>query len=238
MQLPEAAGPASALDVAVALGLVLCVAFGEGVGLGLALGLELEVALAVSLGVALPLTLALLLVLAVLVLAEDFVLVVAVAVAERTCAARDELAVEDGHEVGVVVTVCPPDVITMIPPPPNGLPALPVLVDAVGVLGGMNPTAWPISVRIGGTAASITPTANTAKPTAKAGRSMASRQSRGRCACRGLAGLARWAPGAVCPWRSAYQPRASAAFQRRIMSASTLTAAARPRVSRNLPALA
>jgi hypothetical protein len=99
-------------------------------------------------------------------------------------------------------------------------------------------TELTIPWRIDGTAASITPTANTAKPTAKAGRSMASRQSRGRWACRGLAGLDRWAPGAVCPWRSAYQPRASAAFQRRIMSASTLTAAARPRVSRNLPALA
>jgi len=38
--------------------------------------------------------------------------------------------------------------------------------------------------RAGGTTARITPTANTAAPTAKAGRSIASRQSLGRCGAR------------------------------------------------------
>jgi hypothetical protein len=41
-----------------------------------------------------------------------------------------------------------------------------------------------IAWRAGGTTDRITPTANTAAPTAKAGRSIASRQSLGRCASR------------------------------------------------------
>jgi len=77
----------------------------------------------------------------------------------------------------------------------------------------MSPTDCPISVRIVGTVASTTPTANSAKPTAKAGRSIASRQSRG---CRGA--------GRACPGfafgtlGAAGWPRSTC--QRRIRAAS------------------
>lgn len=231
----EVVGPALALDVAVALGLALCV--GEDVGLGLTLGLD--VVLPVPLGVALPVAVVVLLALAVPVLAEDAVLLVAAAVAELACAAFDELALAGAHGEGVVAAACPPDVPPSAVPPPNPVPPPLVLVEPDAELcEPASPTAWPMPWRMGGTAASITPTANTAKPTARAGRSMASRQSRGRCACRGRSGLAWRAPGAVGPWRSAYQPRPRAAFQRHTRSASTLTAAATPRASRNLAARA
>jgi hypothetical protein len=230
-QLLEVVGPALAWDVAEPLGLVLDVGFDDVVRLELALGLGLTVELALSLVVPLALALP--------VLAEAVVLLVTVEVAEVAGAALDELTVADEQEEGVVVTVCPPEVTTITAPPLSALAPPAVLVGPAGVLGEpASPTDWNIGWRIDGTAASITPTANTAKPTAKAGRSMASRQSRGRGACRGLAGLARWAPGAVCPWRSTCQPRARAAFQRHSRSASTLTAAAMLRVSRNRPARA
>jgi hypothetical protein len=73
-------------------------------------------------------------------------------------------------------------------------------------------TEWNMPARIGGTAASTTPTANTAKPTAKAGRSIASRQSRGRCgAGRACPGFALRAVGAAGRPRSACQRRIRAA---------------------------
>lgn len=195
-QVLEVVGLAVALDVAVALGLAFCV--GEDVGLGLTLGLE--VVLPVPLGDALPEAVMVLLALAGLVLAEDAVLLVAVTVAELACAAFDELALAGAHGEGVVAAACPPDVAPIAVPPPNPVPPPLVLVEPdVGLCEPASPTAWPIPWRMVGTAASITPTANTAKPTAKAGRRMASRQSRGRCACRGRSGLAWRAPGTVCP---------------------------------------
>jgi len=228
-QVLEAVAPASALDAAVPLGL----AFGEGVGLGLTLGLGLEVALALLLAVPLELALAL------LVLADAVVLVVAVVVAELAReTAPDELAVDDAHGEGVVAAACPPDVAPAAVPTPNGLPPPLVLVEPVVELcEPASPTEWRIGWRSGGTAASTMPTANTAKPTANAGRSMASRQSRGRCACGRRSGLARWAPGVVCPWRTTCQPRTRASYQRTNRSATMLRAvptAANP----NHPALA
>jgi hypothetical protein len=218
---------------------------GVGVTVGVTVTLELAVTVTVTVGlglavpVGLPVAVAVLLVLAALELAEVGELLVAATEAELVCAALDELAVAGAHEEGAVAAVCPPDVAPTDVPPPNPVPPPPVLVEPAEALGApSSPTDWNIGWRIDGTAASITPTANTAKPTAKAGRSMASRQSRGRCACRGLVGLARWAPGVVCPWRSTCQPRARPAFQRHSRSASTLRAAAMLRVSRNLPALA
>lgn len=239
-QLLEVVGSALALDAGVPLVLALWVAVGEGVGLGLTLVPGLKLVLPVSLGVALAVPVVLLLALAVLVLAEASVLVLAVVVVELACAAAlDELAGADEHEERVVAAVCLPDVVPITAPPPSPAPP-PLRFDEPGaeLCEVMPSTELTISWRIGGTAARTMPTANTAKPTAKAGRRMASRQSRGRCACRGRSGLARWVPGALCPWRSACQPRVRAAFQRHTRSASILTAAAMPRVSRNLPALA
>jgi len=86
----------------------------------------------------------------------------------------------------------------------------------------MSPTDCPISVRIVGTVASTTPTANSAKPTAKAGRSIASRQSRGcRGAGRACPGVALWAVGAGCPPRIARHRRTRAARQRPTGAART-----------------
>jgi hypothetical protein len=72
--------------------------------------------------------------------------------------------------------------------------------------------AWPmalptdsIACRAGGTTDRTTPTANTAAPTAKAGRSIASRQSLRRC-------------GAGRPWRSAPRRRTSPAAKPEIAS--------------------
>jgi hypothetical protein len=73
-----------------------------------------------------------------------------------------------------------------------------VLAPPVVVLRLISPTDWPTwtaAWRSGGTAARTTPTVNTAMPTASAGRSIASRQSPGRCGAR------RAGPGArrACP---------------------------------------
>jgi hypothetical protein len=238
-QVLEAVAPALALDAAVPLGLALDVGFGEVVGLGLTLGLGLELALALLLVVPLELALALLLALPVLALAEAAVLLVAVAVAALACAAAlDELAVDDAHDATAAGLLAPLGAWLADAPLGDPAPEPPVLAGWDAELcGPASPTAWRVCWRSGGTAASTMPTANTAKPTANAGRSMASRQSRGRCACRGRSGLARWAPGAVCPWRTTCQPRTRASYQRRTRSATKLSpvpTAAKP----NHPALA
>lgn len=234
-QVLEAVAPASALDAVVPLGL----AFGEGVGLGLTVGLGLEVALALLLAVPLELALALLLALAVLVLAEAVALLVAVAVAELACATvLDELAADGEHDATAAGLLAPLGAWLADAPLGDPAPEPLVLVEPVVELcEPASPTEWRIGWRSGGTAASTMPTANTAKPTANAGRSMASRQSRGRCACGRRSGLARWAPGVVCPWRTTCQPRTRASYQRTNRSATMLRAvptAANP----NHPALA
>lgn len=102
------------------------------------------------------------------------------------------------------------------PPPPPAPLWLVSPTDALNC-----PTTW----RSGGTAASMTPTANKAMPTARAGRSIASRQSLGCCRGRrawpdAARGTPR-APAALCPprtaarARSARSPRATAARGRR-----------------------
>jgi hypothetical protein len=235
--------PALALDVAGAVELALALGVGvEVVGLGvvsvaLALEVALPVAVAVVVPVGVPVAVAVLLVLPVL--AGAVALLLAEAVPELAAApVLDELAADDEHVAPAAGWLVPPGTSPADAPLADPGPALLVLAGPDCEAVEMSPIDWPICVRIVGTAASTMPTANSAKPTAKAGRRMASRQSRGRCACRGRSGLARWVPGAVCPWRSTCQPRARAAFQRHIRSASMLTAAAKPRVSRNLPALA
>jgi hypothetical protein len=191
VQVLEGVAPALTWDVAVALELALDA--GEVVGLGLTLALGLELVLPVSVGVALPVAVVVLLALAVLVLVEGAVLLVSVAVVELTCVTDPaELAVDDEHGATAAGLLVPPDRwladASLADPWPTPL----VLVDPLVVLGEpASPTDWNIGWRIDGTTASIKPTANTAKPTAKAGRSMASRQSRGRCACRGRSGLVR-----------------------------------------------
>jgi hypothetical protein len=226
LQLLEAVDAGLALDAAVPLGLALGVGFDEVVRLELTLGLGLTVGLALPLAVPLELALALLLVLPVLVLAEAVVLWEVAAVAELACATDlDELDADGEHDATAAGLLAPPDTWLADASLTDPGPELLVLVDPDVELCEVKPsTELTIPWRIDGTAASNTPTANTAKPTAKAGRSMASRQSRGRCACRGRSGLARWAPGAVCPWRSACQPRARAAYQRRTRSATKLRA--------------
>jgi len=85
----------------------------------------------------------------------------------------------------------------------------------------MSPTDCPISVRIVGTVASTTPTANSAKPTAKAGRSIASRQSRGcRGAGRACPGFAFGTLGAAGWPRSTCQRRIRAASKPELAAAS------------------
>jgi hypothetical protein len=242
-QVLEVVGPVVALEVVGALELGLGV---EVVGLGVgvvAVALALEVALPVSVAVTVPVPVAVSVAVAVLlvlpVLAGAVVLLLAEAVPELAAPpVLDELAADDEHVAPTAGWLVPPGTSPADAPLTAPAPALLVLVEPDVGGGEMNPIDVPICVRIDGTAARTMPTANTAKPTAKAGRRMASRQSRGRCSCRGRSGPARWAPGAVCPWRSPCQPRTRAAFQRHARSASTLTAAARPRVSRNLPARA
>jgi hypothetical protein len=82
----------------------------------------------------------------------------------------------------------------------------------------MASASWATVARAGGTAESTTPTANTAAPTAKAGRSIAWRQSRGRrcwrlCSCR-----------CAARWPEAPSPRISL-FHRRLIASQI---AARP----------
>ena len=62
-----------------------------------------------------------------------------------------------------------------------------------------------IAWRAGGTADRTTPMANTARPTANAGRSIASRQSLGRCRSRGRGACRAW-PGRRRPTRLAAKP--------------------------------
>lgn len=107
---------------------------------------------------------------------------------------------DDATPAGAVVNPPPPDVLPFnVPPPPADWPPGCELVGGVGEF-----EARPDTVAIprysGGMAARSTPTANTAMPTARAGRSIASRQSLGRCGARWeCLGSAPEAAGEVCP---------------------------------------
>jgi hypothetical protein len=128
----------------------------------------------------------------------------------------DEAAGDDEH-VEAAVADSAPDELTCDAPFPYGRPPpAPADVDA-GLCELLKPdsTVWKIWLRSGGTAASTTPTANTARPTASAGRSIASRQSPDRCgACRAWDGpepCPLWSDGAVRLVHSSCQRRSSPA---------------------------
>lgn len=83
-------------------------------------------------------------------------------------------------------------------------------------LGEARPATWASDWRSGGTAASRTPTANTQMPNARAGRSIISRQSLGRCAARcECLGAGRWGAGDVRPCQRPTRPARKAAIARR-----------------------
>jgi hypothetical protein len=191
-----------------AVAVTACSAEGLGfvevlVGFGVGVGLLLTLALALVLGLLL-LTLGLLLVLTVLVglaewLAGSLTLLDRFAVLV-SAPASDEFdgAADDGEHDAITAGVLPPADwlgVTARPPPCAWPPPVP---DGLGVvLCELSPADSKIWWRSGGTAASTTPTANTARPTASAGRSIASRQSPDRCgACRA------WDGPESCPLRS------------------------------------
>lgn len=185
----------SAAGLCVGLGFgVVVVGFGVGVVLPLPLGLG-EV-LALALGLALLLALTVLVGLAVLragLLEWSAVLVFAAAFDELGEATGDDEQVE-----AAVAVLSPSDGVTWVAPFPSAWPP-PVPGELGAELDELKPdsTEWKIWLRSGGTAASTTPTANTARPTASAGRSIASRQSPGRCgACRA------WDGPEPCPLRA------------------------------------
>jgi hypothetical protein len=113
---------------------------------------------------------------------------------------------DDAASAGAVVN--PPVVLPfrVPPPPPVDWPAGGGLVWPAVEFGEVRPVATAIPWRSGGMAARRTPTANMAMPTASAGRSIASRQSLGRCGarCECLdpapdAGGEACPPGTACP---------------------------------------
>jgi hypothetical protein len=201
----------SAVGLFVGLGFgVVGLGFGVGVGLLLALGLA-EVLL-------LGLGLALLLALAVLVgLAE--LLAGLLDWSEELVFAADfdelgEAAGDDEHEATAPGVLPPADGAPGTAPFACAWPT-PVLVGVGVVLCELSPAVCKIWLRSGGTAASTTPIANTARPTASAGRSIASRQSPDRCgACRAWDGpepCPLWSDGAVRLVHSSCQRRSSPA---------------------------
>jgi hypothetical protein len=204
--------PAAGVDVVcawaagLALGLELCAA-GVAVLVTVMVTVALAVTVIVSVGLAVPVALSL----------ADAVLCTAGGVElldfVTFCAAGAcELAVDDRHGVAGGGTMPLADSLTCDAPAPFTEPPPAGCDGPDGTAGEPNPTEVASSERIVGTVASTTPTANTAKPTAKAGRSIASRQSRGRCgAGRACPGFALRAVGAAGRPRSTRQRRIRAA---------------------------
>jgi hypothetical protein len=204
------------VDLACGLGAAeaLGVGFGGGGTLGLAVGLPVALGLALVLAVELPLALPLPLGVPWLVVAVVPWLVARAAVLACCAAAFDEPGGDVEHDGLAARLTRPGGAALRGAPVPNPLPAPAELVGPGAELCELKPrsTDWTIPWRIGGTVASTTPTANSAKPTAKAGRSIASRQSRGRC------GAGRTCPGfAGRPAGTAGRPRS--ACQRRTRAA-------------------
>jgi len=133
------------------------------------------------------------------------------------CAA-DGCVDDGGQEGGVVCAATPGAVLGPVPSAAGeGTGVLPLPSVAPAPLEGgvlmlrAEPMALPIvtiALRAGGTADRTTPMANTATPTAKAGRSIASRQSLGRCG-------GRRAPPCRAPSRPGGPPRAGTARRTR-----------------------
>ena len=193
-------GDVEGVVVGVPLGLTL------GLGLGLTLGLGLVLALADALGLELAMLPLLALPLAdvagVPVLLLAGLLVVAVVAA---CVDDDGQAVVVGPPVTAGLPACEACGVGagVLPCPSSDPVALEELWPVKAAL--MSVPNCDIAWRAGGTAARTTPTANTATPTAKAGRSIASRQSLGRRGSR--CGPRRCGPRRAPP-RSAARPRA------------------------------
>jgi hypothetical protein len=129
------------------------------------------------------------------------------------------------------------DVAAKVPLPPaeEWPPAPPPDELGAGLAVGLDPirleNASCVAWRSGGTAASRTPTANTQMPTARAGRSIASRQSLGRCGTR-----RECLPAAPCAAGEACSPRIP--FQRWARPARNAAIARRKAASRDWPARA
>jgi hypothetical protein len=167
----------STAALCVGLGFVeVLVGFGVGVVLPLSLGPGDALELSLAPGLLLPL--------AVLV----GVAVLGAALLDRTAvllfvAAFDGVDEADGdgeHDEIAPGDLPPADWLAgNAPPLPSAAPP-PVLVGVDAGVDELRPAVWRNWWRSGGTVASTMPTANTAKPTARAGRSIASRQSRGR----------------------------------------------------------
>jgi len=229
------AGPALAAvrdGLACRLGLEVAVALGLGLEVTVALGLGLEVA--VSLGLGFPVSEGLASGLAVPLLSsplDDTAGLVVTAVCASELAPPDEpdvvgfadACVEVGGQVALVLGM----------PPAKLLDEGPALVDAgAAPWPSVDPVPdeaevplrtepkfeerWAISLRVVGTTARTTPRRNTARPVAKAGRSIASRQSLGCFGAR--------RSGARCPagsrrrtreprYRGSWAPKAATAPQ-------------------------
>ena len=199
----------------LALGLELAVRL--ALGLGLAVPLVLGLGLGVSLGLAVPLP--------PLPLRDGTARELATLVCARVVALPDEPDVtgvadepwEGGQEVGLTLGAMPamlPDehrparrlrgnagpVLDPVPPVDGDEPVMAEL--------SVNPIC-PASARAAGTEARTTPTVNTVRPVAKAGRSIASRQSHFGARCSGSARSGRGRPArkprmagetALTPW--------------------------------------
>jgi hypothetical protein len=143
---------------------------------------------------------------------------VGVGVDEAAFGAAEAVAlVDDGH-AGAVALVWLAATLVDAPTPPDRtaeelwLSAVPPLLLGLLLLLLVSPATWASDWRNGGMAASRTPTANTQMPTARAGRSIASRQSLGRCgARRECLGEAPCAAGEVRPLPAACRRRAGPA---------------------------
>ncbi len=200
--------PLLGLELALGLGLAVLLALGLELAVLLALGLELAVPLVPGLGPGLGVPLGLAVPLPPLPLdgtaRELATLVCACVVAlpdEPDAAGVADEPWAGGQEVGLTLGAMPamlPDDIA--PPVVCGAAPWPV-VDPVPPVDADEPVMaelsvdpiCPTSARAAGTEARTTPTVNTVRPVAKAGRSIASRQSRFGARC---SGAGRFRPGA------------------------------------------
>ena len=164
-----------------------------GLGLGLELTLELALELAEVLGLGLGLEVLWVLWLPLDDVAGAVVVSVVVPGELEVVWLADGCVDGDVHKVGVVCAATPGAVGPVPSAAGVGAGLLPLPSVAPGLLEGgvlmlrAEPMALPIVTiawRAGGTTDRTTPIVNTATPTAKAGRSIASRQSLGRCGAR------------------------------------------------------
>jgi hypothetical protein len=221
----------------VELGLALVLALDDVVGVtdgeppGLALGVSLALGLTLALPDGLELTLAVLLVLPL----EDVAGAVVVAVVPLGGSLLADVADECADGDGQALREGGPATAALLDDTPPAAEGVSRLVLWPSVAGGdplaellllkAEPMASPTFIipwRVAGTTDRTTPTANTAAPTAKAGLSMASRQSLGRCGGR--------RPGACCP--DACRSGTRKPRRRNIPAATPETPSQTPRIHR------